>query len=44
MVEAGPKADLHPTKVMLSVRSGVEGIIHRELLPAGCTITADLYC
>ena len=23
---------------------GVEGIIHWEMLPNGCTITADLYC
>ncbi|CAF4641069.1 unnamed protein product [Rotaria socialis] len=41
---ATPKADLHPKKVMLSVWSGVNGIIHWELLPNGCTITAELYC
>ena len=35
---------------MLQIFEGVEGglrvkgIIHWELLPAGCTITADLYC
>ncbi|CAF3468970.1 unnamed protein product [Rotaria socialis] len=40
---ATPKADLHPKKVMLSVWSGVNGIIHWELLPNGCTITAELY-
>jgi [histone H3]-lysine36 N-dimethyltransferase SETMAR len=41
---ATPKADLHPKKVMLSVWWGVNGIIHWEVLPNGCTITADLYC
>ena len=30
-----PKPDLHPKKVMLSVR----GIIHWEILPDGCTIS-----
>ena len=39
-----PKNDLHPKKIMLSVWWGVKGIIHWELLPAGCNITADLYC
>ena len=39
-----PKNDLHPKKIMLSVWWGVKGIIHWELLPTGCTITADLYC
>ena len=29
---------------MLSVWWGVRGIIHWEILPDGCTITADLYC
>jgi hypothetical protein len=29
---------------MLSVWRGVNGIIHSEILPNGCTITADLYC
>jgi histone-lysine N-methyltransferase SETMAR len=29
---------------MLSVWWGVRGIIHWELLPTGCAITADLYC
>ena len=29
---------------MLSVWWGVRGIIHWELLPNGCNITADLYC
>jgi histone-lysine N-methyltransferase SETMAR len=38
-----PKNDLHPKKIMLSVWWGVRGIIHGELLPTGCTITADLY-
>ena len=41
---ATPKADLHPEKVMLSVWWGVNGIIHWEIPPNGCTITADLYC
>lgn len=41
---ATPKDDLHPKKIMLSVWWGVKGIIHWEILPAGCTITADLYC
>ncbi len=41
---ATPKTDPHPKKVMLSVWWGVRGIIHWELLPTGCTITADLYC
>ena len=39
-----PKPDLHPKKVMLSVWWGVRGIIYWEILPDGCTITADLYC
>ena len=39
-----PKPDLHPKKVMLSVWWSVRGIIHWEILPDGCTITADLYC
>ncbi|CAF4933789.1 unnamed protein product, partial [Rotaria socialis] len=39
-----PKNDLHPKKIMLSVWLGAKGIIHWELLPTGCTITADLYC
>ena len=39
-----PKSDLHPKKVMLSVWWDVRGIIHWEILPDGCTITADLYC
>ena len=41
---ATPKNDLHPKKIMLSVWWGIRGIIHWELLPTGCTITADLYC
>jgi histone-lysine N-methyltransferase SETMAR len=41
---ATPKNILHPKKMMLSVWWGVRGIIHWELLPTGCTITADLYC
>ncbi|CAF4264902.1 unnamed protein product [Rotaria magnacalcarata] len=41
---ATPKADLHPKKVMLSIWWGVYGIIHWEILPNGCTITAELYC
>jgi histone-lysine N-methyltransferase SETMAR len=39
-----PKGDLHPKKVMLCVWWGVKGIIYWELLPDGCTVTADLYC
>ncbi|CAF3170646.1 unnamed protein product [Rotaria socialis] len=39
-----PKNDLHPKKSMLSVWWSVKGIIHSGLLPAGCNITADLYC
>ena len=30
-------------KIMLSVWWAVKGIIHWEILPVGCTITADLY-
>ncbi|CAF5215482.1 unnamed protein product, partial [Rotaria magnacalcarata] len=41
---ATPKTDSYPMKVMLGVCWGVNGIIHWELLPNGCTITADLYC
>lgn len=41
---ATPKNDLHPKKIMLSVWWGIRGIIHWELLPMGCNITADLYC
>jgi len=29
--------------VVLSVWWGVRGVIHWELLPTGCTVTADLY-
>jgi hypothetical protein len=29
---------------MLCVWWGLQGIIHWELLPTGCNITADLYC
>ena len=29
---------------MLSVWWGVKGIIYLELLPDGCTVTADIYC
>ena len=39
-----PKLDLHSKKVMLSVWWSVRGIIQWEILPDGCTITADLYC
>ncbi len=41
---AKPKNELHPMKIMLSVWWSVKGIIHWEILPAGCTVTADLYC
>lgn len=41
---ATPKNDLHPKKVMLCVWWGVRGIIYWELLPAGCNVTAELYC
>ena len=41
---ATPKNELHPRKVMLSVWQGVRGVIHWELLPTGCTVTADLHC
>ena len=44
MSVATAKNDLHPKKIMLSVWWGVKGIIHWEVLPAGCRITADLYC
>lgn len=42
--ETTPKNDLHPKKIMMSVWWGTTGIIHWELLPTGCNITADLYC
>ena len=41
---ATPKTDPQLKKVMLSMWWGVQGIIHWELLPNGCTITADLQC
>ena len=41
---ATPKNDLHPKKIMMSICWGVKGIVYWELLPTGCTITADLYC
>ena len=41
---ATPKPDLHPQKVMLCVWWEMKGIVHWEILPNGCTITADLYC
>ncbi|CAF1069633.1 unnamed protein product [Adineta ricciae] len=40
---ATPKTDPHPNKLMLSVRWGIKGVVHWELLPNGYTITADLY-
>jgi hypothetical protein len=39
-----PKNDLHSKKSMLKVGWGGKGIIHWEILPTGCAITADLYC
>ena len=39
-----PLPEPHPKKVMISVWWGVNGIIHWETLPTGCTITADSYC
>ena len=41
---ATPRTDTHARKVMLSVWWSVRGVIHWELLPSGCTVTADLYC
>ena len=41
---ATPKNELHPMKIMLNVWRGFKGIIHCEILSAGCTVTADLYC
>ncbi|CAF1184879.1 unnamed protein product [Adineta ricciae] len=41
---APPKNELHAKKITLSVWCGVKGIIHWEILPVGCTVTADLYC
>ena len=38
-----PKPDLHPKKVMLCVWWTINGPIYWELLPAGQTITADVY-
>jgi histone-lysine N-methyltransferase SETMAR len=39
-----PKNDLYPKKVMLRVWWNIKRIIYWELLPNGCTVTADLYC
>jgi histone-lysine N-methyltransferase SETMAR len=41
---ATPKTDPHPKKLMLSVWWGIKGVILWEILPNGCTITADPYC
>jgi histone-lysine N-methyltransferase SETMAR len=41
---ATPKNDHYSMKIMLSVWWGSKGIIHWGTLPAGCTVTADLYC
>ena len=38
------KNNFHPRKIMLSVWWGARGITHWELLPNGCSITADIYC
>jgi [histone H3]-lysine36 N-dimethyltransferase SETMAR len=38
-----PKPDLHQKKIMLSVWWSTQGIVHFELLPAGLTITANVY-
>ena len=41
---ATAKSDLHPKKVILSVRDGVNGIIHWEILSSDCIMAADPYC
>jgi hypothetical protein len=38
-----PKNELHPRMFTLSAWWGVRDVIHWELLPAGSTVTADLY-
>ena len=35
---------LHPRKILLSVWWDTEGVVWWELLPAGVTITAEVYC
>lgn len=39
-----PKPPLHPKKLLLSVWWTMAGVVHHELLKAGETITADVYC
>lgn len=39
-----PKRDIHARKTMLIVFWDVNGVVHREYLPRGMTITADYYC
>ena len=39
-----PKPALHQKKVLLCVWWTARGIVHRELLPAGQTINATVYC
>ena len=41
---ATPRNGPHQKMVMLSIWWSVRGVIHWELLPAGSTITADVYC
>ena len=41
---ATPRMDINTDKVMLSVWWDVRGIIQGELVPNGCTVTANLYC
>ena len=37
------KTDLQPEKFVPSVEWGVKGTIYWEILPNGCSVTADLY-
>lgn len=39
-----PKPSIHSRKTMLIVFWDMLGIVHREFLPQGLTITADYYC
>jgi len=42
--KAVPKADLHPKKVLLSIRWVLQDILYFELLPPNTTINSDVYC
>ena len=41
---ATPRTDLHTKNAILSMWWGVKGIIHWEIIPNDCSVTADFEC